>query len=1853
MECTVAPLQELGDPSVAAASALAMDMDDSDQEEFDWEKDADSQDEVSEGESRLGFRPQKRMPSLRHLPYSTALEREAADNLAKIKLNMAVALTGDDTHGFQIYTSRLGVYLQVYHLFMSKEDHILFIQMYLKMIQRSPTDYRNVDACSKMVIRLLKKVKRNLSRDDLEIQWRPIYDLYKSFTRHPFRTMRLNFYLDTTPRYVKNMARLCRSFFPTEATAEILAELLPELCPFDSAATWVLECLEVFLPTDLPPALYDRGWRLWLPQLSGMLSLLENGGAWDQSLCLLMARLAFENPGQVDWSDLLPEVFSRLLRAFGLPISYKGVGSHRANVHVIPALTSWIIGMLGGGGEAQAYLDRLLEALESYFYASNAGTWQEPLSHFLNNVCAVFVRRYNRERFKKASWSHYTAEGHELTDDDVTRFVQGVLPCALLGIYSWTHSHHANKCLRALAQLRPDLVIPPVIDSFHQSLESITEPHRLTSTMNAVSAVLRTMTETGPRPEVVPLLQMVLPGIDPNDKLKTMCTFVLIDRLADMITFVDCSSAADNPELTEMEQQVCLQTAGMEDVVLQLLSRFLALLEPNSQEGNSRPDQQRQRVSQEEGVLLTVLRTSCFSILNKASPEIQRCAVLKLRDVIVGRILETRVSGKLAAVLLCGAIMANPEMGLRTLIPPVVETILELSEDVQTEEKLDQELLFNMLLLKEMVCSCGQWLLPYRERLEQVLERGRHLACPEGAELTADLLHSLLTGLLGTYITDHGDWRRRLADAHNRHLIVREWGKCTDMKSLELRWHVPSEEEVGWAAALVQKFVVPELDEMDRFMEDTSRLNNEQLLCRLSLLHLGLKGACYGLPPIDDATINLWNCAVDLSPLSIETGAVVLPRAERLRARALDVMHRLVARLTDDRPDDTKSLGKVCQILATAMFHFGVRRDENDAEMKMMFKSRASQGKDFGPKKYSSRMLAAWVQLQHNQRVIFSHVTPLTDTLKVVMEDVLKLSTNRYSYVRQLAQSVLVMCMQNSSQAYMALWPRLVEMLQTPDLSHEQLKGLLHVVLGPGSHSLLRVHNWPMAAQLWPALLTCVGSEKDSIVVLMERLRKDTDLYEAVPLQLTMSAECLPLVPRLWSSAPVAPGSRPPPPAVSPAAADRLREESALNRRCYDALLDRLLSLMESGTLHWRRNELCLEFVSLLVRPDVPVPARVVRFCLQNLLHTSIFVRKSSMLGLAAILKQQKRRHETVPVTPSTVAQRPARPWPPLPAGDAAWRGWRQFGERTDNLWMQYDSATVPRDAKQWAVARYVHKMKWGYSWWPRELRLYRQQPQLQEKPADEGEAVRAVREFFSNAESVAKLVGFLSLEEHKGRDVFAETTFIVFKGLFRNHGEELLEVFKPHLDRLSKEVTESSQKCLCEIVAGVIRGSKHWSFESVQRMWQYLLPLLRSCIAKINQETAENWAACINHSVADRDPNRHHWLIEEMMQPVFGRDESLFLLGIRLFLLTSVIGEVEWRGAELLHRVRDMVMPHLDHPYQNIRHRLGGVLSKVFQLDVYGGPASLSPHSDALIEAALPQLDLLLAADGRANGGAAETGAAPLSSERQTAHRLLQTVCQYMLCGASTRLLRFVSPKHLQLLPYLCAMESYDIDRDLQADCVRTLHALAVLRHDGAAMAALLAAVGRVMGHAYWRVRVAGLAFLQAAAFHNMFLLLRNGPAALTVTELVVRGLHDQRVEVREMAVQVFSGLLHCGFIDKARQQQLRADFEQMSGTRLRQRGATPADHVAQLRQRHTGVLGLCAFVNAAPYDVPEHLPQTLMILGDHVNDPPPIQTTIRKTMMNFKRTHHENWRQHRQKFTDDQLTVLTDLLVSPSYYA
>ena len=58
-------------------------------------------------------------------------------------------------------------------------------------------------------------------------------------------------------------------------------------------------------------------------------------------------------------------------------------------------------------------------------------------------------------------------------------------------------------------------------------------------------------------------------------------------------------------------------------------------------------------------------------------------------------------------------------------------------------------------------------------------------------------------------------------------------------------------------------------------------------------------------------------------------------------------------------------------------------------------------------------------------------------------------------------------------------------------------------------------------------------------------------------------------------------------------------------------------------------------------------------------------------------------------------------------------------------------------------------------------------------------------------------------------------------------------------------------------------------------------------------------------------------------------------------------------------------------------------------------------------------------------------------------------------------------------------------------------------------------------------------------------------------------------------------------------------------------------------LAQRHTGLLGLKAFIEAFPYDVPPMVPDVLTLLAQHINEPPMLSVSssvlIRKLAHNL----------------------------------
>lgn len=196
-----------------------------------------------------------------------------------------------------------------------------------------------------------------------------------------------------------------------------------------------------------------------------------------------------------------------------------------------------------------------------------------------------------------------------------------------------------------------------------------------------------------------------------------------------------------------------------------------------------------------------------------------------------------------------------------------------------------------------------------------------------------------------------------------------------------------------------------------------------------------------------------------------------------------------------------------------------------------------------------------------------------------------------------------------------------------------------------------------------------------------------------------------------------------------------------------------------------------------------------------------------------------------------------------------------------------------------------------------------------------------------------------------------------------------------------------------------------------------------------------------------------------------------------------------------------------------------------------------------------------------------------------------------------------------------------------------------------------------KVCDYKSWNARRTALNFLQVMIFHNFFVL-DTDEIRKEVEGVITRRLLDDQLEVREVASTLLSGLIHFGYI-KVKDGLLKS-FSKMAKKKIKKARhgieLTAEDlqkNTAALHVKHGGLLGLSACVLAFPYDVPLWMPEVLLDVGNYLHDAPQIQATVKKTLSEFRRTHHDNWQMHRQKFTDDQLSVLTDLLISPSYYA
>lgn len=195
-------------------------------------------------------------------------------------------------------------------------------------------------------------------------------------------------------------------------------------------------------------------------------------------------------------------------------------------------------------------------------------------------------------------------------------------------------------------------------------------------------------------------------------------------------------------------------------------------------------------------------------------------------------------------------------------------------------------------------------------------------------------------------------------------------------------------------------------------------------------------------------------------------------------------------------------------------------------------------------------------------------------------------------------------------------------------------------------------------------------------------------------------------------------------------------------------------------------------------------------------------------------------------------------------------------------------------------------------------------------------------------------------------------------------------------------------------------------------------------------------------------------------------------------------------------------------------------------------------------------------------------------------------------------------------------------------------------------------------------------LEFLQDFLSTNFMSLSFNGKFVRQIEIQILAFMADPRLQVRVKASKICCGLIHWGFFHQETVlNKLLEDFHYKISHNSVQNVKKTVQHnrktsiefkrqasildCDELANYHCGILGLCAIIEAHPYDIPGYVPGLLMELAKHLHDPQPIPKTVKDTFQEFKRTHQDNWQDHKLKFTDDQLMVLNDLLISPNYYA
>ncbi|TFY83737.1 hypothetical protein EWM64_g269 [Hericium alpestre] len=434
---------------------------------------------------------------------------------------------------------------------------------------------------------------------------------------------------------------------------------------------------------------------------------------------------------------------------------------------------------------------------------------------------------------------------------------------ALLAMFSEdsTTVSNINSCLRWLSLMEPDLILYPILERAVPSLEALVETQRTIAVIKALGAIApalasRDVYYPGAK-HLIPILQLLIPGIDLNDPSKTLCTTTFLIEISQYIKYGDLTSVgsamsadidsrspviempdgipsvsigghvngvngdvngdAPAPLSKEEEDSLLIQATGeFPDWIADFIRRVILLFDNLPEEAGGATEVQ----------LVDAVTNACSQICIHLSDPLFDMVLNMIFDYASTNVRPNAVRA-VHQLVECIA-NANPTKTLAKFVPFCIEKLyLELesgASSLRTTSSLSTPLLsdatfhWNLAVLRGAIFNDGKAVFKYKDEFLTLI---RHLRdktfAKRGFAWSGKVLSSLLLTLTHTYpledkFVNPDEWSSdEFRFNHHRH-----WGKLYSAEDVKVSWHVPDDDEIDYALEIFKTIVEPTMTTLEQ-----------------------------------------------------------------------------------------------------------------------------------------------------------------------------------------------------------------------------------------------------------------------------------------------------------------------------------------------------------------------------------------------------------------------------------------------------------------------------------------------------------------------------------------------------------------------------------------------------------------------------------------------------------------------------------------------------------------------------------------------------------------------------------------------------------------------------------------------------------------------------------------------------------------------------------------------------------------------------------------------------------------------------------------------------------------------------